>query len=110
MITLCWSCKNACGKCSWSKKFKKVKGWVAEKTIIKGDPNGLEPEIKSYLVISCPKYKPDSPPISITNEKVAKWLGVNIHTYMHKTPLAERNKYKAMYFEYLLSNKTKSTK
>lgn len=46
-ITLCWSCKNACGGCSWSKSLTPVKGWQAEKTLV------------SYLVIKCPNYRWD---------------------------------------------------
>lgn len=55
--TLCWTCANACGKCSWSKGFKKVKGWTAKRTIIKSNETSLIPEIKSYMVLNCPKYQ-----------------------------------------------------
>ncbi len=55
--TLCWSCANACGGCEWSqKKAKPVPGWTAEKTKIRLDKGKTS---ESYLVIKCPKYKPD---------------------------------------------------
>lgn len=51
--TLCWSCVNACGRCSWSSKcHTPVEGWSAEKTTLKyGDVF-----IDSFRVISCPMY------------------------------------------------------
>ena len=59
--TLCWSCKNAVGRCSWSEvdeskknrpiKYEPVNGWVAVKTE-RGDYN-------SYVVLSCPEFVPD---------------------------------------------------
>lgn len=59
--TLCWRCKKAVGRCSWtglysSKKvrFEPVPGWVAVKSI--GIP-GRKSE--SYLVLSCPEFDPD---------------------------------------------------
>ena len=30
---ICWTCKNACGGCSWSRNLTPVEGWKAEKTI-----------------------------------------------------------------------------
>ena len=49
----CWSCKNACGSCSWSRNFIPVKGWVAERTTIRDS----EGDISTYKIIFCPKYK-----------------------------------------------------
>lgn len=43
--TLCWSCKNYCGGCSWSREFKPVKGWTAKETN------------QGYLVLKCPKFE-----------------------------------------------------
>lgn len=48
----CWTCKNACGGCSWSRAFKPVKGWTAEKTFIPSNGDYAE----SYRIISCPEY------------------------------------------------------
>ncbi len=53
--TLCWECKNACGKCSWSKNFVPVKGWEALPTKIKGSFES-ETVIDSFLVINCPEF------------------------------------------------------
>lgn len=57
--TLCWSCANATGNCSWSqwKYPRPVKGWVAEKTIIKCS---MKDEISSYCVIECPQFIRDA--------------------------------------------------
>ena len=45
--TLCWSCKNCIGGCSWSEKFEPVKGWEATKTFIASDKSN------SYMVHKC---------------------------------------------------------
>ena len=49
---LCWLCKNACGKCDWSKYLKPINGWTAELTIIK-DSMG---DFSSYKIHKCPKF------------------------------------------------------
>lgn len=46
---LCFSCEKSDGKCSWSKNFTPVDGWVAKKTNIKKIGS-------SYFVKECPKY------------------------------------------------------
>lgn len=56
--TLCWSCQNATGGCSWSKKLKPVRGWKAEKIKVKGDFYTSK-IVDSYIVKSCPKFKAD---------------------------------------------------
>lgn len=58
--TLCEVCENACGGCSWSEKNvqKPVEGWEAVRNDI--FYHGTKSEfIESYIVLSCPKYKPD---------------------------------------------------
>lgn len=50
--TLCWSCKKACGKCSWSKSFKPVKGWKATPTKIRNG-SGM---IDSFFIHECPLF------------------------------------------------------
>lgn len=59
--TICWTCKNACGGCSWSqfKVQKPVKGWKAKRTRINTGTPERPRMIKSYLVISCPEYEKD---------------------------------------------------
>lgn len=59
--TLCWRCKKAVGRCSWTEldrskkvRFEPVPGWVAVKSL--GIP-GRKSE--SYLVLSCPEFDPD---------------------------------------------------
>lgn len=63
--TICWSCKNAvpkldhktgryiCG-CNWSKYFKPVIGWKAEKCIMPSQHS--RKKIISYVVNECPEY------------------------------------------------------
>lgn len=49
----CWTCRNACGGCSWSREFQPVEGWTAEKTSIPSNGEYAE----SYKIIHCPEYK-----------------------------------------------------
>lgn len=52
---LCWTCQNACGKCSWSQLLIPVKGWIATPTIIH---DSVKP-YPSYRIDACPRYIPD---------------------------------------------------
>ncbi len=58
--SICWDCQKAIGKCSWSDYDEQspVKGWEAEKTVIKGGYKNME---YSYRVISCPEFVRDIP-------------------------------------------------
>lgn len=59
--TLCWTCKNAYGGCSWTEveekkhgrpiRYEPVKGWVAIQT--------KNECFESFCVLSCPEYEPD---------------------------------------------------
>ena len=49
---LCWCCKNACGRCSWSQSFVPVEGWDAELVVIKD----IEGDIDSYKIKKCPEF------------------------------------------------------
>lgn len=72
--SLCWDCKNAtCSGCSWSKEFKPVAGWKAEK-ILK-DPQTFG---ETYKVKSCPKFEPDD--YFFLKELVKARYGVTDHT------------------------------
>ena len=51
----CWTCKNCYGKCNWSRDFKPVEGWIAEKTFIESN----EEYADSYKILYCPEYKKD---------------------------------------------------
>lgn len=57
LTSLCWLCANAYGQCSWSRDFRAVKGWEAEKTIINNNNGKKENKIESYCVKSCPHFK-----------------------------------------------------
>ena len=56
--TLCWTCQNACGNCSWSRSLVPVEGWVAKKIKIKGNFYAGE-IIDSFVIRSCPEYRED---------------------------------------------------
>ncbi len=45
---LCWSCKNACGACSWSRCLQPVKGWKAVKV--------QRRDGETYHIEECPEY------------------------------------------------------
>ena len=67
--TLCWSCKNACGKCPWSAcdketrelKWQPVEGWHAIRTRVlmhtKSDHRRKKHYETSYCVLACPQYE-----------------------------------------------------
>lgn len=52
---LCWTCKNACGGCSWSQDGTPVEGWTAEKSFLPS--NGKYAD--TYKIIKCPLYNCD---------------------------------------------------
>lgn len=57
-LSLCESCGNACGKCSWSDgTFTPIDGWDAIPTRV----HMLPVVVDSYLVKSCPQFVPDGP-------------------------------------------------
>lgn len=51
---LCWTCGNACDRCSWIREFQPVAGWDAVPTIIKDKEGYME----SYKISRCPNYTP----------------------------------------------------
>lgn len=55
---LCWNCKKATGKCSWSALGKAVKGWDATPTKIKNSTTPFT-EIDSYEIRACPLFECD---------------------------------------------------
>ena len=68
--TLCWTCRNACGGCSWTEvdkatnkvRFQPVKGWVATKTrvLVNSGPGQTgRCYDTSYIVRFCPLYEAD---------------------------------------------------
>ena len=52
--SLCWKCQKSCSGCSWSKSFKPVEGWTAERRMIKNSPYE---SFESYFVRECPEFK-----------------------------------------------------
>lgn len=52
--SICWDCANAYGQCAWSRKFEKVEGWVAVKTVIQQNEGDTT---DSYCVLWCPKFR-----------------------------------------------------
>lgn len=52
---LCWTCKKACGGCSWSRDGEPIKGWTAEKNVIPLNRKYAE----TYKVSKCPEYVKD---------------------------------------------------
>ena len=59
---LCWDCKNACGRCSWSQSFTPVHGWVAEATTINTQVTGRNQKhynitMESYAIKECPLFE-----------------------------------------------------
>ena len=52
--SICWDCKKAVGRCTWSANGVPVKGWEVEETYRKSYGRDLE---VSYTVINCPKFE-----------------------------------------------------
>ena len=52
-FTRCWTCKKACGGCSWSREFKPVAGWTAQETYIISNGEYAA----SYQITACPEYE-----------------------------------------------------
>lgn len=61
--SICWTCENACGGCSWSDHWihEPVPGWDATKTALKtyNRETGAMEYSTSYIVHACPEYAPD---------------------------------------------------
>lgn len=61
-LSLCWRCANSTNSgCSWSREFKPVRGWTAEKKIqqVQTRANVKRPVI-SYRVFDCPQFTDDT--------------------------------------------------
>ena len=74
--TLCWSCKNACGRCPWSdKSFTPVKGWKAKQV-----PYNIgKKKSFTYIVRSCPLYKTQKY-VRVGLNDLVTLLGVSVKT------------------------------
>lgn len=51
----CWTCRKACGGCSWSRNFTPIPGWEAQESFIPANGEYA----KTYKIISCPQYVND---------------------------------------------------
>jgi len=69
-VNICFDCKKACGKCSWSAidpvtgkvKFEPVPGWTAEKMEINFSwSNGRPCFSETYHITACPLFERDEP-------------------------------------------------
>lgn len=55
---LCWSCKKATGRCSWSRNFTPVEGWDAD--AVRLNVSKKYENVGSFFVKGCPEYEPES--------------------------------------------------
>lgn len=69
-VNICFDCKKACGKCSWSgidpvtrkPAYKPVPGWTAEKVMLNcGWSNGRPYFGETYHITACPLFEQDEP-------------------------------------------------
>lgn len=54
---LCWRCSLATGGCPWSAAFRPVKGWTAEKTVIREKVGREIVPVASYKITACPLFR-----------------------------------------------------
>lgn len=88
--TICWSCKNCCGKCSWSNgTFTAVDGWDATPTEVNMSNGVIR---SSYIVHKCPKYEFNS--VHITTAKLARLIGLFNITDTQKAMQLFKSKFK----------------
>lgn len=97
--TKCWSCKNANGKCSWSKNFQPVEGWTAIKTIIPSDNE------ESYLVYKCPNYVLDKTMLSV--EQISKILHISIRSFYKLGEQKVLMRLQKLHYDVILTNENK---
>ena len=56
----CFFCKNACGKCLWSKLFVPIPGWDAEPSVIRGFSGKRYVITKTFWIKKCPLFEDDT--------------------------------------------------
>lgn len=84
---ICWKCDRATGGCSWSSKGIPVKGWKANKTIIKDNITSNR-IIDSYEVLKCPLFVSEPsrsrimPGNFITIAELSKRLNLTEHEFL----------------------------
>lgn len=81
---ICWDCKKACGKCSWTAAnpltgellWKPVPGWTAEE--VEQLRGGYRTSWKTYHITACPLFEPDEKrktnPAALTVDEEKAWL------------------------------------
>jgi len=52
-----YTCANACGGCSWSRKLKPIPGWDAEPTILMMNNGATIKPMQSFKILRCPEYR-----------------------------------------------------
>lgn len=53
---LCWVCKKACGRCSWSNSLTPVEGWTAIETDAPTWVATLSKLVPTVRVVECPEF------------------------------------------------------
>ena len=82
--TLCWDCDKACGKCSWSKELKPVKGWKAVPTKVKNGFTTFKGTknfsiVDSFDVYDCPEFEV----LKINNKEELKKMMKRNSEFLH---------------------------
>ena len=56
---LCWTCRKACGGCSWADMFEPVSGWTATPVIMRYKDKNMR-DLETYSITACPEYIEDA--------------------------------------------------
>lgn len=65
---LCWTCKNACGGCSWSSRFEPVPGWTAVAVAMRYKDKNIR-DMETYSITACPEYAEDARAVAMEPEQ-----------------------------------------
>lgn len=65
---LCWTCKKACGGCSWSSRFEPVPGWTAVAVAMRYR-DGKTRDVDTYSITACPEYEEDARAVAMEPEQ-----------------------------------------
>lgn len=58
---ICWDCKKAVGRCSWSRDFTPVEGWDAENVPYQPWETQSVKYRDTYIIRGCPEFERDEP-------------------------------------------------
>ena len=55
---ICWNCKKACGRCSWSHHLEPIHGWIAT-PVHRRSANGKGRQIMmdTFAIKCCPEFE-----------------------------------------------------